>query len=113
MLGLERRIDPLFRPAFDRLPRGPLASLTTWLINLRRKDEGLGIAEERTQPDEEAHLDDIGPYRPARNQRSPGSNAVRLAVIDAQARLRSVLLGPIQLRFRKTLAGGNERSRWL
>jgi hypothetical protein len=31
----------------------------TALINLRRTDEGLKIAEERAQPDEEAHLDDI------------------------------------------------------
>jgi hypothetical protein len=33
--------------------------LVTALINWRRKDEGLKLAEERAQPDEEAHLDDI------------------------------------------------------
>jgi hypothetical protein len=58
-LKLERRIDPFFRPLFDRLLRGPLSTFTTWLINLRRKDEGFGLAEERIQPDEKAHLDAI------------------------------------------------------
>jgi hypothetical protein len=55
----ERRVDPFFRPAFDAVLRDPLSRLTTALINLRRKDEGLGIAEERIQPAEEAHLDEI------------------------------------------------------
>jgi hypothetical protein len=58
-IHLERRIDPFFRPAFDRLLRGPLSRLVTALINRKRKDEGLGLAEERTQPDEDEHLDDI------------------------------------------------------
>ncbi len=55
----ERRVDPFFRPVFDAVFRGPLSRLTTALINLRRKDEGLGLAEERIQPGEEAHLDEI------------------------------------------------------
>jgi hypothetical protein len=55
----ERRIDPFFRPAFDALLRERLSRLVTWLINKRRNDEGLRLAEERIQPDEEAHLDDI------------------------------------------------------
>jgi hypothetical protein len=55
----ERRIDPFFRPAFDAVLREPLSKLTTALINLRRKDDGLGPAEERIQPDEEASLDAI------------------------------------------------------
>ncbi len=36
-----------------------MSRFVTALINKRRKDEGLEIAEERAQPDEEAHLDDI------------------------------------------------------
>jgi hypothetical protein len=56
---LERRFDPFFRPAFDAVLRGPLSRLTTKLINMRRKDEGLGLAEERVQPDEEDRLDAI------------------------------------------------------
>jgi hypothetical protein len=59
LIHLERRFDPFFRPLFDRLLRDPLSRLTTALINLRRKDEGLAIAEERIQPDEDAHLDAI------------------------------------------------------
>ena len=56
---LERRFDPFFRPAFDQLLREPLSELTTGLINQQRKDEGFALAEERIQPDEEAHLQDI------------------------------------------------------
>jgi hypothetical protein len=55
----ERRVDPFFRPAFDRLLRDRVARLVTALINRKRKDEGLKIAEERPQPDEEAHLEQI------------------------------------------------------
>jgi hypothetical protein len=55
----ERRVDPFFRPAFDAIFRDPLSRLTTALINFRRKDEGLALAEERIQPGEEEHLDSI------------------------------------------------------
>jgi hypothetical protein len=56
LLHAERRVDPLFRPLFDRLFRDALSRLATDLINRRREDDGLGLAEERIQPDEEAHL---------------------------------------------------------
>jgi hypothetical protein len=59
LLLMERRIDPLIRPAFDALLRDRLTKLTTALINSRRKDEGLALAEERALTDEEAHLDSI------------------------------------------------------
>lgn len=55
----ERRFDPLFRPLFDAVLRDPIASLVTALINWKRKDEGLKIAEERNLPDEEAFVDSI------------------------------------------------------
>ena len=58
-IRFERRFDPFFRPAVDKVFRGPLSRLVTGLINWRRKDEGLKLAEERAQPDEEAHLEDI------------------------------------------------------
>ena len=54
LVQLERRIDPWVRPAFDAVLRDPTARLTTWLINLQRRNEGLKIAEERIQPDEDA-----------------------------------------------------------
>ena len=59
LIHLERRFDPFFRPVFDRLFRDRLARLITAIMNKRRQDEGLGLAEEKAQPDEEAHLDDI------------------------------------------------------
>ena len=58
-IQLERRFDPFFRPLFDKLFRGPLTTLTTFLINLKRKDEGLGLAQERIQPNEEESLQAI------------------------------------------------------
>ena len=56
---LERRFDPFFRPAFDAVLRDRLARLTTNLINLRRPNDGLSVAEERPIPDEEAYVDSI------------------------------------------------------
>ncbi|MEO8439727.1 MAG: catalase family protein [Spartobacteria bacterium] len=59
LLHLERRIDPWFRPAFDAFLRDPLTRFTTDLINRKRPNEGLRIAEEKLLPDEEAYLDSI------------------------------------------------------
>jgi len=59
LLQLQRRVDPWMRPAFDAVLRDPIARLTTALINLQRKNEGLKIAEERIQADEEASLQSI------------------------------------------------------
>ncbi len=59
LIALERRFDPFFRPAFDWLLRDRLSSLFTALINRQRKPDGLGLAEERLQPGEDASLDDI------------------------------------------------------
>ena len=56
---LERRFDPFFRPAFDAVLRDPVTSLTTALINMRRPDEHLKIAEEKVLPEEEAYLQSI------------------------------------------------------
>ena len=47
LIQAERRIDPFIRPAFDAVLRDPLARLTTALINVQRRNEGLKIAEER------------------------------------------------------------------
>ncbi len=59
LIHAERRVDPFFRPGFDAILRGPLSNLATKLINMKRDDDSLAIAEERLQPDEEAHLEDI------------------------------------------------------
>jgi hypothetical protein len=59
MLQLERRFDPFIRPAFDAVLRDPMAELTTSLINRKRPNEGLSIAEEKLMPGEEESLDSI------------------------------------------------------
>ena len=59
LLHVERRFDPLVRPAFDAVLRDPIASFVTSLINLQRPNDGLKIAEEKLLPDEEAFLDSI------------------------------------------------------
>ena len=59
LIQLERRFDPFIRPAFDAVLRDPLARLATFLINRKRPNEELKIAEERALPDEEACLDSI------------------------------------------------------
>jgi len=50
---LERRIEFLYRPQFDRWLRPPLFSTAQWLQNKRRTDERLQLAEERYLEDEE------------------------------------------------------------
>jgi hypothetical protein len=55
----ERRFDPFLRPLFDALLRDRLASLITALINAKRPDEKLKIAEEKLLPDEESFVDSI------------------------------------------------------
>jgi hypothetical protein len=59
LLHLERRFEPFFRPAVDAVLREPSAALIQYLINRRRRDAHLAIAEERPQPDEEQHLQAI------------------------------------------------------
>ncbi len=46
LVHLERRFDPFVRPAFGAVLRDPVARLVTALINRKRPNEGLKIAEE-------------------------------------------------------------------
>ena len=59
LLQAQRRIDPFVRPAFNRLLRDRLTRFFNGLINKGRADERYGLAEERPQPNEEAHLQSI------------------------------------------------------
>ena len=59
LLQLQRRFDPLVRPAFDAVLRDPIARLVTWLINRQRTDEHFALAEERLLPGEEEFVDSI------------------------------------------------------
>jgi hypothetical protein len=59
LVRAERRVDPFFRPLFDALFKERLTDWVTDQINKGRRDEGYALAEERIQPDEEAHLQAI------------------------------------------------------
>jgi hypothetical protein len=59
LVHLERRFDPFFRPAFDAVLRDRIANLVTFLINSRRPNEGLKIAQEKPLPDEDAFVDSV------------------------------------------------------
>src|SRR5947207_1180350 len=58
-LQFERRFDRWLRPPFDAALRDPVARLVTTLINRKRPNEGLRIAEEKLLPGEEEFLDSI------------------------------------------------------
>jgi len=55
----ERRIDPYYRSTFDRIFQKPLSALVQALINLKRKDDHLQIAEEKLLPNEKEITDSI------------------------------------------------------
>ena len=59
LVQLERRFDPLVRPAFDACLRDPVARVITGLINRGRTRDGLGLAQEQLLPDEEEFVDSI------------------------------------------------------
>jgi hypothetical protein len=99
---LERRFDPFFRPLFDALFREPLTLGFSALINLGRRlrgaDAAMKLAEERIQPDEEAHLDDIiatmhrqmeGLWKPGGFQR--GGNTKTHGIVRAEFTVRDNL----------------------
>jgi len=59
LLKVMRRIDPFWRPWFDANWRETAAKPIQALINVQRKYEGLGLAEEKPLPDEEKWAQDI------------------------------------------------------
>jgi hypothetical protein len=59
LMHFERRFDPFFRPLFDALLRDKLSVMVTDVINRHRRNEGLGLAEERIQPNEEQDIQAI------------------------------------------------------
>jgi len=59
VLEVERRLEPYFRPTLNYLTREPTAKLIQYLINRRRPNDGLGLAEEKIFPWEEDSLNDI------------------------------------------------------
>lgn len=96
-LHVERRIEPLFgmRQLFDATLREPLARWIQAQINKRRKDEGLGLAEEKPLPDEEkwvqAIIDEMAAqmrnhFQPARYER--GGNTKTHGLVRATFTVR-------------------------
>ena len=94
-LHAERRLEPFFRPVFNRAFREPLARFLQYLINRRRPDEGLELAEERFAPDEEDSLNSIidsfggyirRTYRPGTAER--GGNTKTHGIVRAEVRIR-------------------------
>ena len=103
VLHVERRLEPFFRRGLNRALREPVARLVQYLINRRRRDEGLKLAEERIDPDEEANLDSIiasfagymrRTYRPGSFER--GGNTKTHGLVRAEVVIRDGL--PAHLR---------------
>jgi deferrochelatase/peroxidase EfeB len=102
-LHIERRLEPFFRPALNAVLRAPSAALIQYLINRRRPNEGLGLAEERIAPDEEESLQSIinsfagylrRTYRPGGYER--GGNTKTHGIVRAEVTIRDDL--PVHLR---------------
>ncbi|MFI5979060.1 hypothetical protein [Streptomyces sp. NPDC051452] len=100
---LERRIDPYVRPLFDRTLLRPVRAAVQWCINVRRRDEHLGLAEERAVPDEAAIAEAIArqmarfvrrQYRSGEAQRA--GNTKTYGVVHADFTVRDGL--PARLR---------------
>ena len=62
LILLERRVDPYFRDGFDALFKARLERLAQTLIDRRRRDPPLGIAEERLLSDEAQYAAGIARY---------------------------------------------------
>jgi hypothetical protein len=63
---IERRTEPFWRPTANALLREPAAALLQALINIQRRDEHMGLADEKLMAGEEQALDriiaDMGAY---------------------------------------------------
>lgn len=57
LINLARRLEPFYRNRFDQTLKAPIESLTQCLIRRRLKDEGLAIAEEKQQDQEQQNTE--------------------------------------------------------
>ena len=98
MLHIERRLEPWFRPQWNRIFREPCADMIQYFINHNRKDEGLKLAEETIDPDEEESLDKIidlmadqmrGHFKPGGYER--GGNTKTHGIVRATVTIRDDL----------------------
>ena len=98
LLHIERRLEPFFRPALNRIAREPSARLLQYLINRKRVDEGLELAEEKIYEWEHQSLDDIidlmadqmrGHFKPGSYER--GGNTKTHGIVKATVTVRDDL----------------------
>ena len=98
LLHIERRLEPLFRRQLNRLFRKPSAAFIQYLINRRRTDIGMQLAEERVDSDEKQSLDAIidlmadqmrGHFKPGAYER--GGNTKTHGVLRATVTIRDDL----------------------
>ncbi|MGR9052019.1 MAG: catalase family protein [Gammaproteobacteria bacterium] len=95
LLHFERRLEPFFRPQLDELFREFGTRFVQFLINLFRKNQGLKIAEETFDDDEEESLNKIidlmadqmrGRFKPGGYER--GGNTKTHGVVKATVTIR-------------------------
>lgn len=98
LLEVERRLEPFFRPGWNHVFREPSAAVIQYLINLRRPNLGLEIAEEYIFDWEEQALDDIirlmaeqmrGHFKPGQYER--GGNTKTHGLVRATVTIRDDL----------------------
>lgn len=103
LLYFERRLEPWFRPQLNYLFREPLVRLVQYFINLKRKNEGLKIAEEKKDPDEDESLNSIidlmadqmrGRFKPGGYER--GGNTKTHGVMKATVTIRDDIPGHLR-----------------
>ena len=97
-MHVERRLEPFFRRGLNQAFREPAAALLQYLINRRRPNEGLGLAEERIDPDEPQSLASITEafggymkraYQPGNFER--GGNTKTHGIVRAEVIIRDGL----------------------
>lgn len=95
LLEVERRLEPFFRRELNYLMRDPSARGIQFLINLTRRNEGLGLAEEKIYDWEEESNDAIislmadqmrGHFEPGRYER--GGNTKTHGLLRATVEIR-------------------------
>lgn len=98
LLEIERRLEPWFRPWLNWMLREPSAHIIQYFINRRRTNQGLGLAEEKIDPDEEESLDQIidlmadqmrGHFKPGHYER--GGNTKTHGIVRATVTIRDDL----------------------
>jgi hypothetical protein len=98
LLHIERRLEPLFRRQWNWLFREPLARVIQYFINRQRRDEGLKLAEEKVDADEEESLNKIidlmanqmrGHFKPGAYER--GGNTKTHGIVRATVTIRDDL----------------------